>query len=143
MPKGHIWPLLASKRQKKGFLGPQNKVFCILWHPDAKNDPPPENIKRPDFKKKKIVSNAKRSFSASEGHKWQIKLFSSPNKGFSGSRNKVFRVLWPPEAKNDPHSENTKKFNFEKNFLVFYAKRLYLASGGRKTAKERIFGSTE
>merc|ERR1711951_63134 len=96
---------------------------------------PQQKIKRPDFKKKKIVSNAKRSFLASEGRKWQIKLFSSPNKGFSGSRNKVFRALWPPEAKNDPHSENTKKSDFETNFWVFNAKRLFLASGGRKTAK--------
>ena len=62
-------------------------------------------------------------------------------KGFSGRRSKVFRVFWPPEAKNDPHSENTKKPDFEKNFLIFYAKRSYLASGGLKMAKTMIFGS--
>ena len=98
---------------KKIFSVPGNKVFRILWPPKAKNDPQSENIKRPDFKKKKKIFCAKRSFLASEGHKWQMKLFSSPNKGFSGSRNKVFRVLWPQEAKNDPHSVNTKK-NFWK-----------------------------
>ena len=71
------------------------------------------------------------------GHIWplvagkrQIKLFSSPKKGFSGPQNKVFHIL---------NSENTKKRDFEKNFFVSNAKRSTLASAGKKTAKERIF----
>ena len=52
-----------------------------------------------------------------EARKRQKKLFSSTKKGFSGQLNKVFRVLWPPEDKNDPHSENTKNNNFEKNLF--------------------------
>ena len=39
MSKDHFWPLEAGKRKKKGFLSPQNKVFRILWPPEAKNDP--------------------------------------------------------------------------------------------------------
>ena len=50
--------------------------------------------------------------------------------------------MWPPEAKKDPSALNTKKFDFEKNFFAFYVTRSYLASGGRKTAKENVFGST-
>ena len=41
-----------------------------------------------------------------------------------------------------PIQKTQKKNYFENNFLVFYGKRLYLASGGRKTAKENVFGST-
>ena len=58
--------------------------------------------------------NAKMLFSASRAKKWQKKLFSSPKKGFLGPQNKVFHVLWPPEAKNDPPSENTKKNDLKK-----------------------------
>ena len=46
MPKGHIWTLVASKRQKKGFSGPRNKVCCVLWPPEDKNDPHSENTKK-------------------------------------------------------------------------------------------------
>ena len=35
-----------------------------------------------------------------------------------------------------------KKIDFEKSFFVFYVKRSYLAFGGQKTAKDRVFGST-
>ena len=75
------------------------------------------------------------------GHIWplvagkrQIKLFSSPKKGFSGPQNKIFHVL---------NSENTNKPDFEKNFFGCNAKRSILASPGKRTAKERNFGSTE
>ena len=40
-----------------------------------------------------------------------------------GPRNKVFHVFWPPGAKNDPPSEDTKKPDFEKNFFVSYVKK--------------------
>ena len=59
-----------------------------------------------------------------------------------GPRDKVFHVFWPPGAKNDPPSEDTKKTDFEKIFFVFYVKRSYLASGSQKMAKEWVFGST-
>ena len=75
------------------------------------------------------------------GYIWPLVARKRQKKGFSGPPNKVFRGFWPPEAKNDPHSENTKKPDFEKNFFIFYAKRSYLASGGLKTAKTMIFGS--
>ena len=68
-----------------------------------------------------------------KGHFWPLEARKQKKKGFLG--NKFFCVLWPPEAKNDPHSENTKKINFEKNFLVFNAKRSYSASRRPKNAK--------
>ena len=60
-----------------------------------------------------------------------------------GPLKKVFRVLWPPEAKNDLHSENTKKNQFQKDFFVFYAKMSFSAPGGRKMAIEIIFKSKQ
>ena len=42
-----------------------------------------------------------------------------------------------------PHQKTQKKTDFEKIFFVFEVKRSYLASGGQKTAKERVFGSKE
>ena len=51
MPRGHIWPLVARKRQKKGFSGPRNKVFRVFWPPEAKNDPHSENTKKPILKR--------------------------------------------------------------------------------------------
>ena len=41
-----------------------------------------------------------------------------------------FCIFWPPEAKNDPRTKNTKPPEFEYNFFVFYAKRLFSAFGG-------------
>ena len=63
------------------------------------------------------------SFSASRGGRRMAKetIFKS-KQNILGPLKKVFRVLWPPEAKKDPHSENTKKLNFEKTFLYFMPK---------------------
>ena len=73
-----------------------------------------------------------------EAKKWQKKLFSSPKKGFLGPRNKVFHILWPPEAKNAP-PHHKKKTDFKKKKIVTNASRLFSAFGGQKTAKETIF----
>ena len=50
--------------------------------------------------------------------------------------------MWPPEAKKDPFCIKPKTLDFYKNFFAFYVMRSYLASGGQKTANERVFGST-
>ena len=78
-----------------------------------------------------------------KGNIWPLVARKRPKKGFLGPRNKVLPVLWPPEAKNDSLSENTKNTDFEKNFLVYSPKRSFSASGGRKTENEMIFGSPE
>ena len=75
-----------------------------------------------------------------KGHFWPLEAGKRKKNGFLGPRNKVFHVFWPPEAKKDLFILNTKKFDFEKNFFVFYVKRSYLAFGGQKTAKDRVFG---
>ena len=89
MPRGYIWPLVARKRQKKGFSGPQNKVLRIFWPPEAKNDSLSVNTKNNNFEYDLLVCYAKRSFSASWRPKnvenlipWTGKLFILP--------------LWPP-----------------------------------------------
>ena len=56
-----------------------------------------------------------------------------------GPRNKVFHVFWPPGAKNDPPSENTKKHDFEKIFLVFHPKMTPTQKTQKKTILKRIF----
>ena len=47
MLRGHIWPLVARKRQEKGFSGPQNKVLHICWPPEAKMTPSQKTQKIP------------------------------------------------------------------------------------------------
>ena len=37
--KGNFGPLEVRKRRKKGFLGPQNNVFCVFWPPKGRKQP--------------------------------------------------------------------------------------------------------
>ena len=37
--KGNFGPLEVRKHRKKGFLGPQNNVFCVFWPPKGRKRP--------------------------------------------------------------------------------------------------------
>ena len=129
-------PYLATGGQKTTREDFRDKVFFLSFFASRGQNWPPlsENKQKNDFERIYLYLMLR-------GHIWplvagkrQIKLFSSPKKGFSGPQNKVFHVL---------NSENTNKPDFEKNFFGSNAKRSILASPGKRTAKERIFGSTE
>ena len=53
----------------------------------------------------------------------------------------VFRLFQPPEAKNDPDTENTKQPDFDKNCLVYSVSGSFLVSGGQKTRKSFLMSS--
>ena len=109
MQKGHFRPLDAGKWKNKGILGPWNKVFHVLWPPEAKKDPSAFNTKKFDFENNFFAFYVKRSYLASGGQKTAKERVFGSN---LGPRNTAFDVYWPPGAKNDPSSENTKKKRF-------------------------------
>ena len=47
----------------------------------------------------------------------------------NGSKS-VFCPFQPPEAENDPYTQNTKKLDLEKGFFVSYDFGSFLATGG-------------
>ena len=137
MLKGNIWPLVARKRPKKGFLGPRNKVLPVLWPPEAKNDSLSENTKNTNFEKNFLVYSTKRSFSASGGQKngkWND--FWVPRIMF------FFAFFGLPEAENDLLALYTNLFTIR--FFVFSAGGgSILAFGGQTMQIKTYFGDPE
>ena len=124
-----IWPLVARKRQEKGFSGPQNKVLRICWPPEAKMTPSQKTQKIP-------ILNIIFQYLLPRGHflplggqknvenliPWTGKLFILP--------------LWPPGAKNYPPSENTNKL---KRLFCILSKKVILGLWRSENGERKDF----
>ena len=108
MTLGHFWPLVAEKAKKPNSEIPKKSVF---WPFSAsrgrKNDLDTENTKKHDLEKDFCL------YLMTLGPFWP-QVAEKAEKLNSDINQKIvfFGLFQPPEAENDPDTENTKELDF-------------------------------